>query len=335
MNTTLEQRTRPSPATEQARSPDNNSSAVNIRTGRHRTASVKIQTILVPLDFSRPAMQAFDYAVTLAKKLGAKIEMIHVQLPDEACAAPGAGHLIRECAEATALIHKRLGQLDGEKRPQFWPENCRIRTGHPYEEICKVADELNVDLIVLGSRGNTGLKRVLLGSTTERVVRFAPCPVLVVRKWRRTNLPIRKILVPTDFSQCAMAGAIYAAPLAKALNATMHLFNVVFPISPVLIDRVAMNLPIDNTLAMREARLNMQGLSKLDLFKGVKCRGVVRSGYVIDMICSETAGADLVVISTHGRTGFKHALMGSVAEQVMRYSQCPVLVVPGSHAPSS
>ena len=286
----------------------------------------------MPLDFSRPAMQAFDYAVTIAKKFSAQVELIHVQLPDEACAVPGTSHLIRECAESAALIHKRIGQLNGAQKPQFWPENCRIRTGHPYEEICKVARELNADLIVLGSRGNTGLKRVLLGSTAERVVRFAPCPVLVVRKWRKTNLPIRKILVPTDFSQCAMAGAIYAASLAKALNATMHLCNVVFPVSPVLVERVAVNLPIDNTLQMREARLDMQALTRVDLFKGVKCRGAVRSGYVTDTIYSETAGVDLVVISTHGRTGFKHALMGSVAEQVVRYAQCPVLVVPSSHA---
>jgi nucleotide-binding universal stress UspA family protein len=318
MNATLEQRTLPNGETE--------THPIS------RKPAIKIKTMLVPLDFSRPAMQAFDYAITLAKKLDAKVELIHVQSPDEACAVPGAGHLIRECAESATLIHKRLGQLDGLQKPQFWPQNCRIRTGHPYEEICKIASELNVDLIVLGSRGNTGLKRVLLGSTAERVIRFAPCPVLVVRKWRKTNLPLRKILVPTDFSQCALAGAMYAAGLAKTLNATVHLFNVVFPVSPVLIERVAVNLPIDNTLAMREARLDMQALTKVDLFKGAKCRGLVRSGYVTDTICSETANTDLVVISTHGRTGFKHALMGSVAEQVVRYAECPVLVVPSSHA---
>ncbi len=327
MNTTLES----TAATTTAEKPP----LVSKRTGldQNRAGRIKIESILVPLDFSRPAMQAFDYAVTLAKRFDAQVELLHVQSPDEACAVPGAGHLIRECAERATLIHKRLGQLDGAQKPEFWPEHCRIRAGHPYEEICKVARELNVDLIVLGSRGNTGLKRVLLGSTAERVVRFAPCPVLVVRKWKRTN-PIRRILVPTDFSQCALAGALYAARLAKTLSATMHLFNVVFPISPVLIERVAVNLPIDNTLAMRDARSDMQALSKIDLFKGVKCRGVVRSGYVTDTIRNETANVDLVVMSTHGRTGWRHAVIGSVAEQIVRYAKCPVLVVP-SHCAMS
>ncbi|HLW34996.1 MAG TPA: universal stress protein [Chthoniobacterales bacterium] len=305
---------------------------VGVSSARDRFAPIKIKNILVALDFSPAAMQAFDYAMTLATELDAKIDLMHVQAPDEACALPGAAHALRECAETATLIQKRLGHLSGEAPPQFWPENCRIRTGHPYEEICKLAGELSSDLIVLGSRGNTGLKRVVLGSTAERVVRFAPCPVLVVRKWKRGDLRIRNILVPTDFSHCAMAGATYGATLAKKLNAKLRLFNVVFPISPALIERVAMNLPIDNTLQMRDARLDMEVLSKRELFEDVACEGVVRSGYITDMICGETDNADLVVISTHGRTGFRHALMGSIAEQVVRYAECPVLVVPSHYA---
>lgn len=306
---------------------------------RNRAGQIKIKTILVPLDFSRAAMQAFDYATALAKQLNAQIHLMHVQMPDEACAVSGAGHLMRECAESATFLHQKLGGLGAERPPRFWPEECHICTGRPYEEICALARERNVDLVVLASRGNTGLKRIVLGSTAERVVRFSPCPVLVVRKRKRKGrvdveltssgkeISVRKILVPTDFSQCAIAGAMYAAFWARTFDAKLRLLNVVFPPAPVFIDRVSANLPADNTTGLANARLDIEAFSKLDFFEGLKCETEIRTGYATDQICGEH-DVDLVVISTHGRTGLKHALIGSVAEQVVRYAQCPVMVVP-------
>jgi len=299
--------------------------------GKHLNM-IKIKKILVPLDFSRGSMEAYDYAVSLAKKFNAQVEVAHVQLPDEACSVPGAGHLMRECAEAATFVQQRLGQLKPERPAHFWPENCHIRTGQPYQQICRLASEQNIDLIVLGSRGNTGLKRVFLGSTAERVVRFAPCPVLVVRRWKRGDFRIRKILVPSDFSQCAMAGQMYGALWAKRFDAKLRLLYVLFPPAPVLIDRIATNLPTEQTGIPTETKLEMEALTKLDFMEGVKSERKIKIGYATDVICAETDDVDLVVISTHGRSGFQHALMGSVAEQVVRYADCPVLVVPSSHA---
>src|SRR5512133_1118268 len=100
--------------------------------------SISVKNILVPLDFSRASMQALDYATALAEQFKAQIHLVHVQMPDEACAVPGAGHLMRECAEMVTFLHKKLGQLEAEPRPRFWPENCHFRTGHPYQEICNL-----------------------------------------------------------------------------------------------------------------------------------------------------------------------------------------------------
>jgi nucleotide-binding universal stress UspA family protein len=191
---------------------------------------ITINNILVPLDFSRPAMQALDYAIALAKQFQAQIHLIQVQVPDEASAVPGAGHLLRKCAESVTFHHQKLTGIKTEQGAQFWPENCHVRTGHAYEEICNLARELDVDLIVLASRGNTGLKRLVLGSTAERVVRFSPCPVLVVHQRKRNGcfelgvltttkkFRIRNILAPIDFSQCCVAGAVYAAFLSKIFD---------------------------------------------------------------------------------------------------------------------
>ena len=305
-------------------------------------ASISVKNILVPLDFSRASMQALDYATALAEQFKAQIHLVHVQMPDEACAVRGAGYLMRECAESVTFLHEKLAGIKTDRRPQFWPENCHIRSGHPYEEIRDLARKLNIDLIVLASRGNMGLKRLVLGSTAERVVRFSPCPVLVVRERKRKGnfdsglvasgkkFRIRKILAPVDFSQCSMAGAMYATFLSKTFAAKLCLFHAFQPPPPVVVDRVSTSLSSTDGLNLKNARLDMEAFSKLDFLRDVKCAVEIRTGYPIDEICGEAKepDIDLVVISTHGRSGFDRVLLGSVAEHVVRYAECPVLVVP-------
>ena len=171
----------------------------------------KIERILVPLDFSPASTQALDYAVWLAKQFHAAIHLVHVYPPDEASSA-GAGHLLFETAETIERLNEELTGIHRKHVPTFRPENCHIRGGRPYQEIVRVAREIDADLIVLSTRGHSGLKHLLLGSTAERVVRNAPCPVLVTRKRKQKSkansktFAVRTILVPTDFSQCSLAG---------------------------------------------------------------------------------------------------------------------------------
>src|SRR5450631_3942563 len=87
---------------------------------------IAITSILVPLDFSRAAMHALDYATELAKQFNAQVHLMHVQMPDEAVAVPGGGHLMRECAESITFLRDKLGAIQQERPPQFWPENCHI-----------------------------------------------------------------------------------------------------------------------------------------------------------------------------------------------------------------
>ncbi len=294
---------------------------------RDRAAQIKIKTILVPLDFARPSMEALNYAVELAKSFAATVHLLHVTAPDEA-ASTGAAHLIRQTAESLMSAREKLAQAQKKHLSPFWPANSHVRSGEPFQEICSQAREIGADLIVLATRGHSGLTRILLGSTAERVVRFTPCPVLIVRRWKRGELWMRRILVPTDFSQCAMAGLIYGALWARSFAAKLHLLYVLFPAAPVLIDRVATNLSSEQVGIPTDTQLEMEALAKRDLLKGVKCESQIKIGYPVDAICGETDHVDLVVISTHGRSGLKHVLMGSVAEQVVRYAKCPVLVVP-------
>jgi len=300
----------------------------------------KIERILVPLDFSPASMKALDYAVSLAKEFRAAVHLVHVHPADEAASMPGAAHLLLQSAEAMEHLNEELAGIHRERVEPFCPENCHVRGGRPYQEIIGLGREIGADLIVLSTRGHGGLKHLLLGSTAERVVRGAPCPVLVARKRKRRSkaspetFAIRTILVSTDFSQCALAGAEYAAFLAKTLGATLRLFHAIYPYTNyVFVDRAGVRFSGLVEAVEETARQEMDALKQMDFLRGLPVQTETLPGHAVDEICAAASepDVDLVVTSTHGRTGFKHAVIGSVAEHVIRYAGCPVLVVP-SHS---
>jgi nucleotide-binding universal stress UspA family protein len=302
----------------------------------------KIERILVPLDFSPASMEALDYAVWLAKQFRAAIHLVHVYPPDEA-SAPGGGHLLLQSAEAIERLNEELTGIHQKHVPTFRPENCHVRGGRPYEEVVRLAREIDADLIVLATRGYSGLKHLLLGSTAERVVRNAPCPVLVARKRKQKGKPnrqafaIRTILVPTDFSQCSLVGTEYAAFLARKFGAILRLFHAMYPYTNyVFVDRAGVRLSGLAEAVKETARQEVRALKQMDFLRGLIVEADLLSGPAVDEICAAAGSpdVDLIVTSTHGRTGLKHALIGSVAEHVVRYAERSVLVVPSHHAES-
>jgi nucleotide-binding universal stress UspA family protein len=310
---------------------------------RNDPSELKIETILVPLDFSPASLGALDYAVWLAKQFRAAIHLVHVYPPDEASSAPGAAHLLLQSAEAIERLNEGLTAIHRKHVPTFCPENCHIRGGRPYEEIVCVAREIGANLIVLSTRGHSGLKHLLLGSTAERVVRNAPCPVLVARKRKQRSkatrevFAVRTILVPTDFSQCSLAGTEYGAFLAKKLNSTLRLFHAMYPYTNyVFVDRAGVRLSGLAEAVEETARQEMDALKQMDFLRGLPVQTELLPGSAVDEICAAAGepDVDLIVTSTHGRTGLKHALIGSVAEHVVRYAERPVLVVPSHDANS-
>jgi len=215
-------------------------------------------------------------------------------------------------------------------------------------EICKLAEEIKADLVVMPTRGHGGLKHIALGSTAERVVRHSPCPVLIPRgtkfkeitwsgKERESFSPFR-LLVPVDFSDCSIAGLQYAALLAKRFNGKIRLFNAVYPYREAFqIDRIGGDPRPLLESACESAKDQMEQLRQLDFMKGIACETDVQVGPAIEEICAASAqpGIDLLVTSTHGRTGWKRAMIGSVAEQVIRYAESPVLVIPSQIHPNN
>ena len=149
---------------------------------RPATVLREIKSILVPTDFSPESKKALACALPLARLFGARLTLLHVvepfATPDFAKSFP----LVMENDRVVAECQRHLERLvkDMKIEPEL-VEKTLVRCGSPFNEIADAARTLKADLIIISTHGYTGLKHALLGSTTERVVRHAPCPVLVVR----------------------------------------------------------------------------------------------------------------------------------------------------------
>lgn len=137
------------------------------------------RNILLPIDFSESTDKVLDYAVPLAGKFCAKIVLLHVVEP--MIYPPEAGFVPVDETKVIQAAKRRLKQIGEGISPSNLSVKSLVRLGSPYHEISEAARELKADMIVISTHGYTGLKHVFMGSTAERVVRHAPCPVLVLK----------------------------------------------------------------------------------------------------------------------------------------------------------
>jgi universal stress protein A len=142
---------------------------------------LKIRSILVPVDFSEPSLKALRFAALFAKQFSAKLTLLNVVettgTPDFMAAFP----IVMENDKLVELAEEHLTKTAGKLGISDMVEKVLVRCGVPYYEVTSAARTLKTDLIMIATQGHTGLTHLLLGSTTERVVRHASCPVYVVR----------------------------------------------------------------------------------------------------------------------------------------------------------
>lgn len=310
-------------------------------TSRPTGSNIDIRTILVPTDFSPPSLKALKYARALAKEFGAALHLLHVN--DIAVEAPTLAPLFPANREMGNKLRRRLHAIAAECALPIRGLRCHVRVGKAFNEVCDAARELRADLIITATHGYTGVTRVLLGSTAERIVQHSPCPVLVVREREREFIrngvfQLKKILVPTDFSEHSLQALRYAIGLAKRFGAKLVMLHSVYPHYYSTNDEyTASDLPALMQSVSDAAETQMRELVRKTAFLGVPFETDIFLGFpgqkIVDYATAKAV--DLIITSTHGRTGLKHVLIGSTAEQVVRYSKCPVLVVPRTQAASA
>ena len=149
-------------------------------------AEAPLDTILVPVDFSEHSIHAIDYAIRLARVFHSRVVLVHVyHFPVELLTDWSAYGTLAGSAEILEGLRKdreqQMAALAQEKAGAGVPLEAHVLEGTPFSEICKAARVEGANLVVMGTRGLTGLKHVLIGSTAEKVVRKAPCPVLVLK----------------------------------------------------------------------------------------------------------------------------------------------------------
>jgi len=287
--------------------------------------------ILLATDGSQGSATAEAYACALAQSWGASLTVMSVlefppgMNPDYAVNRLYLDELMREATTRLVDLKTRAAGLGISVQ-------SRIATGIPSEEVLAVARAEAADLVVVGTRGKTGLEHVLLGSTAERIIRMAPCPVLTVpaakqRAGERLKATVTRMLVPVDFSDCSLDALEYGALIAQRSKTSLKLFHVLEPVSygldftlPHMAQRESSKTAITKRLSDFVSALTSLGLASDFLISG---------GLPADSIldAARAQSVDVIVMGTHGRRGLSHALFGSVAESVLRRSSCPVLTV--------
>jgi nucleotide-binding universal stress UspA family protein len=292
-----------------------------------------IATVVVPTDFSAESLKALRYAAGLVRKFGAKLHVVHVSEVD--FAVPGPSQPGRNLQLSETQIREELEAGTGDSIAA----TVHGRTGRAFDQICRFAREIEADLVVMSTHGRTGLKRLFLGSNAERVVQHSGSPVLVVRQSERefvaegAPLQIQTILVPTDFSGSSMEALDYAVEFGRQFGARLVLFHSFSVPELITTDPYGPhNMPVTPEQARSAAEDQMREFVKDFDFGGVDFETQITTGRAAEEICdyAEKQKMDLIITSTHCRTGFMHVLIGSIAEHVVRYARSPVLVVPGS-----
>jgi nucleotide-binding universal stress UspA family protein len=278
-------------------------------------------TILVPTDGSECAQAAVGYAAELATRYDARVHALCVADSRTLENAPKYDQIRQEREEVAERTCNDMS-VSGV------PVEQAVRTGIPHKAILRYATEQDIDLIVMGTHGRTGVERYLLGSVTEKVVRLSDVPVLTVKTEDDGDVtyPYTDILVPTDGSEGAEAAVGPAVDVASTYDARLHALSV--------IDTMAMGVDIRSGAILEtleesaqsavesiETQATEASVSAVEtaIEHGNPYRGI--HSYV------EDHDIDLVVMGTHGRSGIERYLLGSVTEKTVRTSPAPVMTV--------
>lgn len=289
--------------------------------------------ILVPVDFSEQSRAAFGHGALFAAAFGGTLELVHVVEPVVQAHPPFwvgesalAGELHRQgLARAELQLQSLLPTLPA---PSGAAAGARVLAGTLPEALVDYARESKADLMVVSTHGRTGFSRWLMGSVSERLLRQAPCPVLVARGGSAAEHPaIRRLLVAVDLSEHSRRALSAAGQIAERFGAVLEVFYVWA--APYYGEGASPAGLFERIRASARAELD-EFVARAALPAGVVLERTIVSGTPTAKINErlDEQAPDLLVLGTHGHGGFKRLVLGSVAEATARYASAATLVIP-------
>ncbi|MBL8058886.1 MAG: universal stress protein [Anaerolineales bacterium] len=281
--------------------------------------------ILVPLDGSPLAEAALAPALAVARHTQAEVWLLRVPAAERIFVPLAGTEGVLWPDQSLGVSRKEAKQyLDNLLKPGLHPElagvpiHTAIVDGDVASVIVDTAAAEGVDLIGMSTHGRSGLTRWMLGSTAEKVLSAAPCPVLI----RRGQQPLRRFLITLDGSPLAERALAPGFALAAALGEQVTLLRV-------LDDHGA-----SDPAARQAAEADLWRQAQAHAVAGLEVRTEVLVGPAAETIITRLGalGADVAVMATHGRTGLRRWIYGSVTEKVLDSAHCSLLVVrPAAH----
>ena len=275
-----------------------------------------MKSILVPTDFSDQATYALDLAYGIAKKNNAQLRLLNVVEAPHGSSFNAMGEVVPPdgndeifFVQLVKRMEERLQETNQDPKYADVDLEGYVEIGSPYESISRTIVDHNVDLVVMGTQGTNGLEELLVGSNTEKVVRRAQCPVLTVKHPVEAD-SIKNIVLATNLKDNHQRLILQLTKLQDLFGATVHIVRINSP-SNFENDRYYKNemKKFAEEHQLKNYTLNVYNES--DEEDGI-------------MYFAEDINADMIALGTHGRSGIRRLLSGSIAEDLVNHAKRPV-----------
>ena len=296
---------------------------------------VQFKKILCTTDFSDFSNQTVNYGVALAKEFGARLIICHVI--DLSSVAIYGEFQLDPIGQQNRIIedaNEQLEALTGDQQVEWEP---LIIVGKPADEIIRAVEDNDIDLVISATRGRSGIKRLILGSVTERLMLTLPCPLLVLRspehglaKAPDQAIRLKKILVGCDFSPDSGQALSHALSLAQEFEAELHLVNVIE--TPAQPNFLKAEQATSEEIQEDFRQLLSQKLKDLvpeEARHWCSPQTSILEGQPYEELAkyAESNDVDMIVMGVRGHGLVKTLFLGSTTDRVVRRSPCPVLSV--------
>jgi nucleotide-binding universal stress UspA family protein len=273
-----------------------------------------MKKILVPIDFSKPSEYAARMAAKIAKKTGASITLIHlIELPS---GVSDMGYRSRFSIPESMLYLRKTKEKVLEFKKSFFSEDLTvayfIKLNNPFDGIIKYADKIDADLILMGSKGHSKFEEIMIGSNTEKIVRSSKVPVIVVKRDSK-KFSLKNLVFASNFKKENKEVFTKFLNFANAFNSKIHLLRVNTP------SQFESTFTTEQKMKNFIKEYNLPKYS-LNIYNDTSIeKGIINF--------SRENKADLIALSTHGRSGISHLFSESVAKTLSKKALKPIFTV--------